>query len=471
MFRTQHRQREAHSLLNRDVTPSVRATIYGADGNSDTYITNKEAVKPVAVYEIVGSKFIDIPYETQEIAVTDESPTINYSGGAAGNLLYRSREYLRVGGNTLENYRAVIILEPTTPIDSALSTVSGYTTGAAYSVSNATLTLALQSGATGTALEAVLLPLGVTVDASVSWYKPSEGAGTTWTNGGGDTEPAAAEIVSTGVWSGSNISFDITPFLNIWNTSGKPKLAITVKTKEQTGQILQFHSWESQGTSIGGSLLQNCKFLTGGETNYTTTEGIRVLVSTSGSTAAGVTATVSLADERTTAVQQWNSFGASTTTGSTFTFFSPDSEQGLVLGSVTCILNDKVSDNTGSPLVVTGISLGGITAYYTTVELSSVSVLPSGTGIIEISNPTAQTLSDIGGLATNQNIYVDYRAGSAVNNVRSFTVKFTADETTKQSRARIYLNETPVSENRNGLNTRISVVQTKPSLTMDLLLG
>lgn len=471
MLRTQHRQREAHSLLNRDVTPSVRATIYGADGNSDTYITNREAVKPVAVYEIVGSKFIDIPDESQETIITEETPTVNYSGGAGGNLLYRSREYLRVGGNTFENYRAVIILEPTTAIASALSTVSGYTAGAAYSVGNATLTLALQSGATGTALEAVLLPLGVTVDASVSWYKPSEGAGTTWANGGGDTEPAAAEIVSTGVWSGSNISFDITPFLNIWNTSGKQKLAIAVKAQQQGGGILQFHSWESQSSIIGGDSLLNCQFLAGGESNNTSTEGVRVLVQTSGSTAAGVTATVSLADERNTAVQQWNSFGASTTTGSTFTFFSPDTEQGLVLGSVTCTLNDKVSDNTGSPLVVTGISLGGITAYYTTAELSSVSVLPSGTGIIEISNPTTQTLSDINSIIANQNIYVDYLAGSAANNVRSFTVKFTADETTKQSRARIYLNEIPVSENRNGLNTRISVVQTKPSLTMDLLLG
>jgi hypothetical protein len=471
MFRTQHRQREAHSLLNRDVTPSVRATVYGTDGNSDTYITNRQAVKPVAVYEIVGSKFIDIPDESQEIATTDESPTINYSGGAGGNLLYRSREYLRIGGNTLETYRAVIILEPTTAITSALSTVSGYTAGAAYSVGNATLTLSLLSGATGAAVEAVLMPLGVTVDASVSWYKPSEGAETTWANAGGDTEPAAAEIVSMGVWSGSNISFDITPFLNIWNTSEKQKLAIIIKAQQLTGGILQFHSWESQSSAIGGGNLLNCRFLAGGESNSTSTEGVRVLVQTSGSTATGVTATVSLADERTTAVQQWNSFGASVSTGSTFTFFSPDAEQGLVLGSVTCTLSNKVSDNTGSPLVVTGISLGGITAYYTTAELSGVSTLPSETGIIEISNPTTQTLSDITGLTENQNIYVDYRAGSATNNSRSFTVKFVADETTKQNRARIYLNETPVSENRSGLNTRISVIQTKPTLTMDLLLG
>lgn len=466
-----NRHNGAHSLLNRDVTPSVRATIYGADGNSDTYITNREPIKPVTIYEVIGSKFIDIPDESKEIAVTEETPTINYYGGAAGNLLYRSREYLRVGGNTFENYRAVIILEPTTAITSALSTVSGYTAGAAYSVGNATLTLALQSGATGTALEAVLLPLGVTVDASVSWYKPSEGAGTTWTNGGGDTEPAAAEIVSTGVWNDHNILFDVTPFLNIWNTSGSQKLAIAIKTKVQTNEILEFHSWESQSSVIGGDGLLTCQFLVGGENNTTLTEGIRVLVQTSGSTAAGVTATISLADERTTAVQQWNSFGASITTGSTLTFFSPDTEQGLVLGSVTCTLNDKVSDNTGSPFVVTGISLGGITAYYTTAELSSVSVLPSGTGIIEISNPTAQTVSDINELTTNQNIYVDYLAGSASNNSRSFTVKFVADETMKQNRSRIYLNETPVSENRNGLNTRISVIQTKPSLTMDLLLG
>ena len=69
MIRSQYKQREAHSLLNRDVTPSVRATIYGADGNSDTYITNREALKPVTIYEVIGSKFINLPDENGEIAV------------------------------------------------------------------------------------------------------------------------------------------------------------------------------------------------------------------------------------------------------------------------------------------------------------------------------------------------------------------------------------------------------------------
>jgi hypothetical protein len=131
----------------------------------------------------------------------------------------------------------------------------------------------------------------------------------------------------------------------------------------------------------------------------------------------------------------------------------------------------RVSDAVGSALVVSGFTLGGITQYYTTAEFTSSSTLPSGTGIIELSSPSTQTLEDISGLQSGQNIYVDYRAGSATNNVRSFTVKFTADETQKQSRAKIYLNETPVSENRNGLPTSITVVQTKPSLVMDLLLG
>jgi hypothetical protein len=397
------------------------------------------------------------------------APEELYSGGNSGNLLYSARNILKVGGNTLENYRAVIILEPTTAISAALATVTGYTAGAAYSVGNATLNLSVQSGVTGTALEAVLLPLGVTVDASVSWYKPSESAGTTWDTVGGDVEPSAVGIVSTGVWNGSNISFDLTPFLNIWNTSGKPKLAVMIKPSNSNSAITQFHSWESQGTPIGGTPLTNCRFLVGGDSNTVQTEGIRVLVSTSGVT--GATATIALADDRTTAVSQWNSFGAATSVGSTFTFFSPDSEQGVVLGTVSCALLGRVSDAVGSALVVSGFTLGGITQYYTTAEFTSSSTLPSGTGIIELSSPSTQTLEDISGLQSGQNIYVDYRAGSATNNVRSFTVKFTADETQKQSRARIYLNETPVSENRNGLPTSITVVQTKPSLVMDLLLG
>jgi len=242
-----------------------------------------------------------------------------------------------------------------------------------------------------------------------------------------------------------------------------------IKPSNLNSAITQFHSWESQGTPIGGMPLTNCRFLIGGDSNYTTTEGIRVLVSSSGATAA--TATIALADDHTTAVSQWNSFGAATSTGNTFTFFSPDSEQGIVIGSVQQTLLGRVSDAIGSSLVVSGFTLGGITQYYTTAEFTSSSTLPSGTGIVELSSPSTQTLADINSLQNGQDIYVDYRAGSATNNVRSFTVKFTADETQKQNRARIYLNEIPVSENRNGLPTTITVIQTKPSLVMDLLLG
>jgi hypothetical protein len=38
----------------------VRVTIYGADGNSDTYITNKISLNPVKAFEPVSSKFIDL---------------------------------------------------------------------------------------------------------------------------------------------------------------------------------------------------------------------------------------------------------------------------------------------------------------------------------------------------------------------------------------------------------------------------
>jgi hypothetical protein len=38
----------------------VRVTVYGADGNSDTYITNKISLNPVKAFEPVSSKFIDL---------------------------------------------------------------------------------------------------------------------------------------------------------------------------------------------------------------------------------------------------------------------------------------------------------------------------------------------------------------------------------------------------------------------------
>ena len=445
-----------------DVSPTIHSVLYGSDGNSDTYITNKISLIPVKVFERVGSKFIDLN-DITEVAVNDIT---SYSGGNNGNILYSNRQYLKVGGKNSEIYRAVILLQPRQALNDAMAGQSGFTAGMAYSVANATLSLSLLSGSSVERLEAFLMPLDASVDESVSWTQSTlRSDNNQWTMSGGDSEPATDGIVVTGSWQDSTVSFDITPFLNIWNARGSDQLVVAIKSSEDSDKVLQFHSWESGAPIIGGEALTNCNFLAGGDANSTQTEGVRVLVSSDGNT------TITLADERTTATQQWNSFGAVTGVGATFTFYSPDTEQGVVLGSVSCTLLDHTS-TTGSPLVVSGISLpNGITQYYTTAEFTSNSIIPTGTNILEIAAPSAATKASILSLTTNQTILINYRAGVAANNAKAFTVKFVADETLKQNRVRVYLVEATVSENRSGLNTEIASVLNRPSLTVDLFLS
>lgn len=460
MLHSSYRNNYSSSRLTHDVTPTVRATVYGVDGNSDTYITNLSAAVKVQAFDSFSSKFIEL----SDVNKTAETNAPYYTGGDSGNLMYRARNILKVGGTKTEKFRTVLLLNPRQYFSAAVGTLEGYTAGSPYTIGNATLTLTRSTGTTGGLLEAVLLPLDTTIDSSVSWYKPSEAATTGWTTEGGDTELAASEIIPVGSWSGSTVEFDLTPFLNIWDSRGSSLLAVLIRGEENSSSITEFYSWESENTPIGGGTLQNCKFLAGGDTNTIQTEGIRVLVSVGSET------TVSLADDSATAVQQWNSFGAATSVGTTFSFFSPDTEQGVVLGTVTCTLTGRTTTDTGSPLVVTGISLGAITEYYTTAEFSSTSIIPTGTNILEITSPNTQTKTAVAELFADQTLLVKYRAGTAASNAHSFTVKFTSDETLKQNRVRVYLKETAVSENRIGLNTDLLLVMNRPTLTADLLL-
>ena len=445
---------------NYSNSQTARATVYGADGNSDTYITNILSEVKIKAFDSFSSKFIELSDVQQPTKIISGY----YTGGDSGNLLYRSRNMLKVGGTKTQEFRTVLLLNPRQYFSAAVSALEGYTAGSPYTIGNATLTLTRSTGSSGGLLEAVLLPLDTTIDSSVSWYKPSEAAATGWTTEGGDAEPAASEIIPIGSWSGSTVKFDLTPFLNIWDSRGSSLLAVLIRGEENSSSITEFYSWESENTPIGGGTLQNCKFLAGGDTNSTQTEGIRVLVSV------GSTTTISLADNSAAAVQQWNSFGAATSVGTTFSVFSPDTEQGVVLGTVTCTLTGRTSTNTGSPLVVTGISLGAITEYYTTAEFSSTSIIPTGTNILEITSPNTQTKTAVAALFAGETLLINYRAGTAISNAHAFTVKFTSDETLKQNRVRVYLNETTVSENRIGLNTDILSVMNRPILTAELLL-
>ena len=362
-----------------------------------------------------------------------------FDGGKNENTLYRSRPYLKVGGTENEVYRAVLLLSPSATIQQTLSTVDGYTVGMGYSILNSNLTLTAKSGSTGDDLYCFMLPTGATVDESISWYKPSGAYGTTWANGGGDIEPLMQNVATQGIWNGNRVSFDITPFINLWQSSGKAKLGVSITSTETTNNIVEFHSLESTSSRIGGSPLTNCNFLAAGNSSSISTNGIRVLMSSSGNAV-----TITAVDTDPNSINVWKSVNACVGIGATVSVFSPDSEQGLVLGNATATVVDKTETQYETSLTVSGISLGGITAYYTTAEFSAVSTLPSETGIIEISSPSPQTVSDVAGLFAGQQIEVNYLPSSTTNNDKTYTVKFTSNETLKNNRVRIYLNETAV---------------------------
>ena len=173
MLHSVYRNHYYHSRLAQDVTPTVRTTVYGIDGNSDTYITNKESVTTIPVFEQIASKFIDLSDVSVAIA-EDGTETPIYGGGTDGNLLYHSRNYIKVGGTGTEIYRGVVLLNPESFFTAAVASLQGYTTGSPYTIGNATLTLTRSSGTTGGLLRAFLLPLNTTTDSSVTWAKPSE---------------------------------------------------------------------------------------------------------------------------------------------------------------------------------------------------------------------------------------------------------------------------------------------------------
>ena len=65
MLNSRHRNNYSSSRSSHDVTPSVRVTVYGVDGNSDTYITNKTSLNPIRVFEKISSNFIDLNDTTE----------------------------------------------------------------------------------------------------------------------------------------------------------------------------------------------------------------------------------------------------------------------------------------------------------------------------------------------------------------------------------------------------------------------
>ena len=153
---------------NYSNSQTARATVYGADGNSDTYITNILSEVKIKAFDSFSSKFIELSDVQQPTKIISGY----YTGGDSGNLLYRSRNMLKVGGTKTQEFRTVLLLNPRQYFSAAVGTIEGYTAGSPYTIGNATLTLTRSTGTTGGLLEAVLLPLDTAIDSSVSWYKP-----------------------------------------------------------------------------------------------------------------------------------------------------------------------------------------------------------------------------------------------------------------------------------------------------------
>jgi hypothetical protein len=379
---------------------------------------------------------------------------------------FNTRQYIRVGTTWEGNYRGVLILSPKSQIENTLSTIVGYSAGVNYSINNCTLSLTAKGGFVNVPMYAYMLPLTTKIDESMTWYSPSTSTGEAFENEGGDIEPYATQITSTGNWSGNTVSFDITPYMNLWNGSESDTLGIVITGVESGSSELHTYFYSSEATTplTGGKLLTNCKFLGGGDTNTVSTEGVRIKIEKY-----GAYHTISLQDTAPSGSLYWSIFNASASVGDTFAMFSPDTEQKLSLGTVVCTIQDKVGSDLSAAIVVSGISLGTETIYHTTAEFSATSTIPSGQGIIEFAEPDSKLLFDLSTFAKNDPVYVSYRATTSPNNSKSFTLNFYADETRKNGRARLYLNEPTVSENRIGLNTEIKPQGVQPKIKLSLL--
>ena len=397
--------------------------------------------------------------------------TTPYSGGIQENVLYRERVYIKVGTNVDgTSYRGVFTIKPKQQIESSLLLAGGNTTDSSYRIGSAILTLTPSYTPTELPnLFAVLLPLGASVDDSVSWTKPSEKYDSSWQNLGGDVDPSAQNMIIPGSWSTdtnqTTASFDLAPYFSIWNATKPESLSIAIVDDGAQRGVVKFFSNESADIVIGGSALTNCRFFTGKEAQTTAISGIRVAITPTGGTAA-----ISFVDPSCEAESRWAIFNAAATIGTTCSINSPDYEQGLILGSVVCTVVDKQIGQRGPILVVSGLSLGNIQNYYTTAEFSTNKNINSDSGYIELSNPNEKTLDDLRLLKENDLLKVDYVATVSPNNVKTFTISRVSDEKITANRARIYLKEQVVQEDRNTLFTELKNPSAKPSLQLQLLI-
>jgi hypothetical protein len=314
-----------------------------------------------------------------------------------------------------------------------------------------------------------MLPLTANADENISWEKPSTVGVDYFDNLGGDIEPLSEGIECYGEWKNINtVSFDITPYMNIWSNTNAPNIGLIITHDESVkGFHTFFHSSESTTPFIGGQRLTNCKFLGAGASNSVSTEGVRVKF-----TQNGVNVLLQSVDTSTRGSLNWAAFNAGIAVGATFSMLMADTttppsftEKVNTEGEayIFTVLN-KLSDGSTPTIVVDENISVFSTDFYTTGEFSCTTSLPTGSGILEFTQADTKLLLDLSALQKNDPLYVNYTATNTLNNVRSYTVNFYSDETVKSNRVRVYLNEAAVTENRIGLYTEIKPQGVQPKL-------
>lgn len=394
-----------------------------------------------------------------------------YSNGETKNLRYHSQPTLIAGvtTNTLNGYhinetkRAVLTLNPQKSIDNALSLQTGYTAGMDYSIINCSLVLTSADGKTTGNLSAFMLSTGFDVDESVSWWKPTEKRGATLENWsyGGSVDALAENIVVNGNWSGEDITFDITPYVNIWKNSGKTSFSVIICSDESEAETWEFYSQQSKPIFIGKNEQTNVRFLGSGDTNTIDTEGILVKVSPY-----SPYLVVEVMETSDIALKRWTALNASVSIGNTFSMFLPD----IKTESTTYTLIDKRTGKYGTQFVISGSTTGFSSEVQSAAEFSCNGTVPSGSGIVECANPNSLLKTELSALMHKDSVIFDYTPSVSPNNAKSFTVDFYSDETAKNGRIRLYVNEATVSENRTGLNTGIKRKSVKPRISLNLSL-
>lgn len=377
---------------------------------------------------------------------------------SSSELLYSERPTIKIGGRLSNTYRGLLFFDIKQYIENGLQAVTGYTTGTKYSVLNANLTITSSEGATGGNIYAFMLPLGACADESASWYKPSEKVDLTWEDGG-TVEPLAESISPVGTWNEHDVSFDITPFVNIWMSSPQNPMGIMLTSDETTDTVLQFHSQQAITPLLGGSLQTNAVFIGAGDSTTISTEGIVVKISPY-----APYITLESANSSDSESKRWSALNASISTGNTLSISLPD----LGLSPNTYTLVDKRIGASGIQFVLSGPTAGLQNTLHTTAEFQCNGNATSGYGIVEFYSPSKTLLTDFSTLVSGETVVFNYTPTISPNNAKSYTLDFYADETQNNNRARLYLKEQTASENRSGLLTEVKRNSVRPRVSMSL---